>query len=106
MRPELTHHQEPSVTPWRILIAAACLAMLVGTPLPHLDSDAALFGKIAKNILDSGEWLTLGAAMAVADGGDNGQPSLLARRSRLGRRHVSRGDELRRVLDPGAGGAG
>lgn len=33
--------------------------MLVGTPLPHLDSDAALFGKIAKNILDTGEWLTL-----------------------------------------------
>ena len=39
LRPELTHHQEPSVTTWRILIAAACLAMLVGTPLPHLDSD-------------------------------------------------------------------
>lgn len=33
--------------------------MLLGTPLPHVDSDAALFGKIAQNILDTGEWLTL-----------------------------------------------
>ncbi len=47
------------MTTWRVLIGAACLAMLLGTPLPHVDSDAALFGKVAKNILDTGEWLTL-----------------------------------------------
>ena len=46
------------LTTWRFLIAAACLAMLLATPLPHIDSDAALFGKIAKTVLDSGEWLT------------------------------------------------
>lgn len=44
---------------WRLLIVAACLGMLLGTPIPHVDSDAALFGKIARHILDSGNWLTL-----------------------------------------------
>ncbi len=47
------------MTLWRVLIAAAAAAMLLGTPLPHIDSDAALFGKIAKTIVDTGEWLTL-----------------------------------------------
>ena len=56
-------NSKANVTLWRILIAAACVAMLVGTPLPHLDSDAALFGQIAKNILDTGEWLTLSHPM-------------------------------------------
>ncbi len=59
MTSEPRQNQEPGITVWRILVATACLAMLVAIPLPHLDSDAALFGKIAKNILDSGEWLTL-----------------------------------------------
>ncbi len=44
---------------WHYLIAAACLVMLFGLPLPHIDSDAVLSGEIAKNILDSGDWLTL-----------------------------------------------
>jgi 4-amino-4-deoxy-L-arabinose transferase-like glycosyltransferase len=44
---------------WRVLAAAACVGMLLGTPLPHVDSDAALFGKIARHIVDSGDWLTL-----------------------------------------------
>jgi 4-amino-4-deoxy-L-arabinose transferase-like glycosyltransferase len=42
-----------------LLAAAACLLTLAAAPLPHVDSDAALFGKVAKQILASGEWLTL-----------------------------------------------
>ena len=44
---------------WMLLAAAACLLTLAGAPLPHVDSDAALFGKVAKQILATGEWLTL-----------------------------------------------
>lgn len=61
--PQAPSDSRAGVTLWRILIAAACVAMLAGTPLPHLDSDAALFGRIAQNILDTGEWLTLSHPM-------------------------------------------
>lgn len=44
---------------WIVLVVAACLLILSGSPLPHVDSDAALFGKVARNILTTGEWLTL-----------------------------------------------
>ena len=44
---------------WVLLVAAACVLTLAGSPLPHVDSDAALYGKIAKHILATGEWLTL-----------------------------------------------
>jgi len=44
---------------WVLLVAAACVLTLAAGPLPHVDSDAALYGKIAKHILATGEWLTL-----------------------------------------------
>jgi 4-amino-4-deoxy-L-arabinose transferase-like glycosyltransferase len=47
------------LTIWHSLVALACLVILLGLPLPHIDSDAPLSGEIARNILDSGDWLTL-----------------------------------------------
>ncbi len=44
---------------WRVLVTIACLALLLGIPLPHIDSDAVLSGEVAKNILETGDWLTL-----------------------------------------------
>jgi 4-amino-4-deoxy-L-arabinose transferase-like glycosyltransferase len=44
---------------WAGLLAAAGLVVLAAAPLPHVDGDAALYGRIAKNVLGSGEWLTL-----------------------------------------------
>lgn len=52
-----SEHQNLKV--WRGLLVLAGLGMLLGTPLPHIDSDAALFGKIAQTIVDTGEWMTL-----------------------------------------------
>lgn len=46
-------------TTWRVLVTVACLALLLGLPLPHIDSDAVLSGEVAKNILETGDWLTL-----------------------------------------------
>ncbi|SRR5579871_104760 len=44
---------------WRVLLGAACVAILLATPLPQVDSDTALFGKTALNILSTGDWVTL-----------------------------------------------
>lgn len=41
------------------LLAVAVVATLAAAPLPHLDSDAALYGSIARRMLRTGEWLTL-----------------------------------------------
>ncbi len=58
-------HSRPDVEPgvwvrvWLVLILAGCLVTLAAAPLPHIDGDGPLYGKIAKNVLASGEWLTL-----------------------------------------------
>ncbi|MBI3998731.1 MAG: glycosyltransferase family 39 protein [Armatimonadetes bacterium] len=39
-------------------MVVGCLLTLSLAPLPHIDGDAALYGKIAKNVVESGEWLT------------------------------------------------
>ena len=44
---------------WLAVILAGCLVTLAAAPLPHPDGDAVLYGTIAKNVLASGEWLTL-----------------------------------------------
>lgn len=46
---------------WAWLLVLAGLVLLAGAPLPHIDGDAALYGRIAKNVVASGEWLTLRA---------------------------------------------
>jgi len=45
---------------WVLLIAATCLLVLAGAPLPHLDGDDFFYGDIARQILASGDWITLG----------------------------------------------
>ena len=40
---------------WRLLLAGGCLVMLATAPLPHTDADALMYGKIAKNMLASGD---------------------------------------------------
>ncbi len=53
---------------WALLLLAAVLVLLVGMPLPLTDGVTALYGKIAKNILATGDWLTLRARlMPVVD---------------------------------------
>lgn len=42
-----------------LLLLATCLLILAGAPLPHLDGDDKFYGDIARNILASGDWLTL-----------------------------------------------
>ncbi|MDR7554786.1 MAG: glycosyltransferase family 39 protein [Armatimonadota bacterium] len=44
---------------WTWLLWAAGALVLAAAPLPHVDGDAALYGRIAKNVLRSGDWLTL-----------------------------------------------
>ncbi len=44
---------------WMLLLLATCLLILAGAPLPHLDGDDKFYGDIARNILASGDWLTL-----------------------------------------------
>ncbi|GEM_PF-817928 len=44
---------------WRALVVIACLAMLLGAPVPQIDSDTPLSGEIAQHILATGDWLTL-----------------------------------------------
>jgi 4-amino-4-deoxy-L-arabinose transferase-like glycosyltransferase len=43
---------------WYVLIGATALVILAAAPLPHIDSDAPLYGRIAADILDTGDWLT------------------------------------------------
>ncbi|MBI4279713.1 MAG: glycosyltransferase family 39 protein [Armatimonadetes bacterium] len=52
-------HAAPWPRRWLLLILAGCLITLAGAPVPHTDGDAPLYGRIAKNVLASGEWLTL-----------------------------------------------
>jgi len=44
---------------WLSIIVAACAVMLAGAPLPQVDSVTAHYGKIARHVLESGEWITL-----------------------------------------------
>ena len=44
---------------WLLLALAAALVTLAAAPLPHFDGDTMTYGRIAKNVLRSGEWLTL-----------------------------------------------
>lgn len=44
---------------WLGLIVAGCLLLLAGAALPQIESDAAFYGRIARNILASGNWLTM-----------------------------------------------
>lgn len=43
---------------WILLILLGALVTLVAAPLPQIDGDGPLYGKIAKNVLASGDWLT------------------------------------------------
>jgi len=43
---------------WLALIGLAGLVILVAAPLPQVDADAALYGRIAANILTTGDWIT------------------------------------------------
>jgi 4-amino-4-deoxy-L-arabinose transferase-like glycosyltransferase len=44
---------------WLCLLLASIVLLLAGLPLPLTDGVTALYGKIAKNILATGDWLTL-----------------------------------------------
>ncbi len=44
---------------WLCLLVAAVVLLLAALPLPLTDGVTALYGKIAKNILATGDWLTL-----------------------------------------------
>ncbi len=44
---------------WMLLLLATCLLIFAGAPLPHLDGDDKFYGDIARNILASGDWVTL-----------------------------------------------
>ncbi|MGH2371952.1 MAG: ArnT family glycosyltransferase, partial [bacterium] len=44
---------------WLAVLVTGCLITLAGAPLPNFHSDSALYGHIAKNILSTGDWLTL-----------------------------------------------
>ena len=44
---------------WTLLLLAAALVLLVGAPLPLTDGVTAFYGTIAKNMLATGDWLTL-----------------------------------------------
>ncbi|MDQ7857862.1 MAG: glycosyltransferase family 39 protein [Armatimonadota bacterium] len=44
---------------WRVLAVLAGGVILAAAPLPLVDSDAPLYGRIAANVLASGDWLTL-----------------------------------------------
>ena len=44
---------------WLVLLIAAVVLLLVALPLPLTDGVTALYGKIAKNMLTTGDWLTL-----------------------------------------------
>jgi 4-amino-4-deoxy-L-arabinose transferase-like glycosyltransferase len=43
---------------WRLIIAGGCLVLLATAPLPPGDTDALMYGKVAKTMLASGDWLT------------------------------------------------
>lgn len=43
---------------WHLLLGAVAVVMLAAAPIPHLDSDAPLYARIAANVLATGDWLT------------------------------------------------
>lgn len=43
---------------WIALTVLAGLVILTTAPLPHVDSDAPLFARIAMNVLTTGDWIT------------------------------------------------
>lgn len=43
---------------WLALIGLAGLVILAAAPLPQVDADAALYGRIAANVLATGDWIT------------------------------------------------
>ncbi|MDR7485166.1 MAG: glycosyltransferase family 39 protein [Armatimonadota bacterium] len=51
-------HAATRVRTWYGLMALAGLVILGTLPLPHVDSDAPLYGKIAANVLATGDWLS------------------------------------------------
>ncbi|HYM91431.1 MAG TPA: glycosyltransferase family 39 protein [bacterium] len=57
-RPEVRVSERDRPLIWTLLLMAVCL-LVAGLPLPLTDGVTALYGKIAKNILASGDWLTL-----------------------------------------------
>jgi 4-amino-4-deoxy-L-arabinose transferase-like glycosyltransferase len=44
---------------WGILVLLTALVIVAAAPLPHVDSDVPLYGRIAANVLASGDWVTL-----------------------------------------------
>ena len=52
---------------WRLIIALGWVVLLATAPLPHTDADTLMNGKIAKNMLASGDWLTLRYNGSLAD---------------------------------------
>jgi 4-amino-4-deoxy-L-arabinose transferase-like glycosyltransferase len=43
---------------WVALVVVAGAVILASAPIPHVDSDAPLYARIALNVLASGDWLT------------------------------------------------
>jgi 4-amino-4-deoxy-L-arabinose transferase-like glycosyltransferase len=43
---------------WLLLIGLASTAILAAAPLPQVDADAMLYGRVAANVLATGDWLT------------------------------------------------
>lgn len=43
---------------WLGLTCLAGLVILAAAPLPHVDADAVLYGRIAANVLTTGDWIT------------------------------------------------
>lgn len=44
---------------WLALVCFAGVVILAAAPLPQVDADAALYGRVAANVLTTGDWLTL-----------------------------------------------
>jgi 4-amino-4-deoxy-L-arabinose transferase-like glycosyltransferase len=58
-RPEVRVADRDPSRPWILLLIAAVVVLCLGLPLPLTDGVTAFYGKIAKNVLTSGDWLTL-----------------------------------------------
>ncbi len=43
---------------WVILVVVAGAVIIGSAPIPHVDSDAPLYARIALNVLETGDWLT------------------------------------------------
>lgn len=58
-RPEVRVYEPGRSHLWLFLLLAAIVTLLLGLPLPLTDGVTAFYGTIAKNILATGDWLTL-----------------------------------------------